>query len=72
MARTVDPTAQEEKIRQMVKYLYDRAYALFIYSPLSLYAVNKDVNFVPPKHEVIHLKETSVTESHRSVRAEKK
>jgi peptide/nickel transport system substrate-binding protein len=72
MARTVDPTAQEEKIRQMVKYLYDRAYALFIYSPLSLYAVNKEVNFVPQKYEILRLKETSVTDNHWSVRGEKK
>jgi peptide/nickel transport system substrate-binding protein len=72
MARTVDPTAQEEKIRQMVKYLYDRAYVLFIYSPLSLYAVNKEVNFVPQKSEMLSLKETSVTDNHWSVRAEKK
>ncbi len=72
MARTVDPTAQEEKIRQMVKYLYDRAYVLFIYSPLSLYAVNKEVNFVPQKSEMLSLKETSVTDKHWSVREEKK
>ncbi|NIS59496.1 MAG: hypothetical protein GTO13_01975, partial [Proteobacteria bacterium] len=39
MARTVDRKAQEEKIRQMVQYVYDRAYFLFIYSPLTLYAV---------------------------------
>ncbi len=67
MARTVDPAAQEEKIRQMVKYLYDRAYVLFIYSPLSLYAVNKEVNFVPQKFRTIRLKETSVTDNHWSI-----
>jgi len=72
MARTVDPEAQEEKIRQMAKYLYDRAYVLFIYSPLSLYAVNKEVNFVPQKHETLRLKETSVTDNHWSIRAKKK
>ncbi len=72
MARTVNTEIQEEKIRQMVKYLYDRAYVVFIYSPLSLYAVNKEVNFVPQKQEMLRLKETSVTESHWSVRAEKK
>ncbi len=60
------------KIRQMVKYLYDRAYALFIYSPLSLYAVNKEVNFVPQKDAHLHIKETSVTDNNWSVRGEKK
>ena len=71
-ARTVDLKAQEEKIRQMVQYVYDRAYALSIYSPLSLYAVNKEVNFVPQKDHYLRLKETSVTDKHWSLRAEKK
>jgi len=47
MARTVDRKAQEEKIRQMAKYVHDHAYRIRIYSPISLYAVNKEVNFVP-------------------------
>ena len=51
MARTVNPEVQEEKIRQMVQYIYDRDYNLFIYSPLSLYAVNKEVDFVPCSQE---------------------
>jgi peptide/nickel transport system substrate-binding protein len=69
MARTVDPEAQEERIRRMVQYVYDRGYLLFIYSPLSLYAVNKEVNFVPYKEDSsLRLKETSVTDNHWSVR----
>jgi len=72
MAGTVDAEAQEEKIRQMVKYFYDRAYALFIYSPLTLYAANKEVDFVPQKGRWLRLKETSVTDKHWSVRGEKK
>ena len=72
MARTVDTKAQEEKIRKMVQYLHDRAYALNIYSPLSLYAVNKEVNFVPQKYQWLRLMETSVTDNHWSLRAEKK
>ncbi len=72
MARTVNREAQQEKIRQMGQYLYDRAYSLFIYSPLTLYAVNKEVNFVPQKLLYLRLKETSVTDNHWSVRAKKK
>ena len=72
MARTVNPKAQEEKIRRMVQYVYDRSYALSIYSPLSLFAVNKEVNFVPQKDRLLRLKETSVTDNHWSVRGEKK
>jgi peptide/nickel transport system substrate-binding protein len=68
MARTVDEAAQDEKMRQMEQYLYDRAYAVYIYSPLNLYAVNKEVNFVPQKSQTLRLKETSVTDNHWSVR----
>ena len=70
MARTVDSEVQEEKIRQMVKYVYDHAYRLHIYSPLMLYAVNKEVNFVPQEFGYLRLKETSVSDEHWSVRQE--
>ena len=68
MATTVGSEAQEEKIRQMVEYIYDRAHLLFIYSPLTLYAVNKEVSLVPQKFQYMRLKETSVTDNHWSVR----
>ena len=72
MAGTVDEESQDEKMRQMEQYVYDRAYAVFVYSPLNLYAVNKEVNFVPQKGLWLRLKETSVTDNHWSIRAEKK
>ena len=72
MAGTKDPVAQEAKIKQMVQYVYDRAYLLFIYSPITLYAVNKEVNLVPQKFYWLRLKETSVTDKHWSIRGEKK
>jgi peptide/nickel transport system substrate-binding protein len=70
MTKTIDSDAQEEKIRQMMQYIYDRAYYLFIYSPLSLYAVNKEVDFIPYKNGFLTLKETSVTDNHWSIREE--
>jgi peptide/nickel transport system substrate-binding protein len=70
MIRTADIEVREEKIGHMVQYLYDHAYPLFIYSPLSLYAVNKEVNFVPYKDAFLNLRETSVTDSHWSIRGE--
>jgi peptide/nickel transport system substrate-binding protein len=72
MARTVDEEVLEEKIRQMDEYLHNRAYQLTIYSPITLYAVNKEVNFVPQKSLFMRLKETSVTDNHWSLRGEKK
>jgi hypothetical protein len=59
---------QEQKIQLMEKYLYDRAQALSIYSPFTLYAANKAVDFVPQKSGWLRLKETSVTENHWSIR----
>ena len=63
-----DREAQEKKLRQMVEYVYDSAYLLFIYSPMTLYAVNKEVNFAPYKNALLNLRETSVTDNHWSVR----
>jgi hypothetical protein len=68
MARTVDPSAQEKESQQMAKYLYDNVSALYIYTPLTLYAVNKEVSLVPQKRRFLLLKETSVTDNHWSVR----
>ena len=67
MARTVNTKTQEEKIRKIAQYVYERAYYLFIYSPFSLYAVNKEVNFLPQNLSLLRLKETSVTDRHWSV-----
>ena len=68
MTRTVDSNDQEKIIKQMVQYLYEQAYRLLIYSPLSLYAVNREVNFVPQKIMLLNLKEASVTDNHWSIR----
>jgi peptide/nickel transport system substrate-binding protein len=70
MAMTVDTDIQEEKMRELVRYIYDNAHLLFIYSPLSLYAVNTEVNYVPQKFCLLRFKETSVTDNHWSVRQE--
>jgi hypothetical protein len=45
---------------------------LFICSPLTLYAVNKEVDFVPQKDTLLRPRETPVTDDHWSVREEKK
>jgi peptide/nickel transport system substrate-binding protein len=68
MAATMDPKDQEKKIRQLAQYVYDHAYFIFAYSPLMLYAINKEVDFVPQKNQFMRLKETSVTENHWSLR----
>lgn len=69
MAATVDGNAQDRKIQQIEQYIHDQTYVVFIYSPLTLYAVNKEVDFVPQKFMFLRLKETSVTDKHWSVRS---
>jgi hypothetical protein len=67
MSKTMDSDLLEEKLRRMEKYVYDKAHALFIYSPLTLYAVNKQISLVPQEFGYLGLKETSVTENHWSI-----
>jgi len=43
-----------------------------LWKSLTLYAVNKEVQFVPHEDSWLQLKETSVTDNHWSVRGEKK
>jgi peptide/nickel transport system substrate-binding protein len=70
MASTADPKMHEEKIRKLARYFYDHIHSVTIYYPLTLYAVNKEVNFVPYRSGFFRLKETSVTDNHWSVRQE--
>ena len=68
MVTTVEKDAQEDKIQQMVQYVYDKGYNMVFYFPLFFWAVSKEVNFVPHESSILRLKETSVTENHWSVR----
>ena len=68
MVEIVDRKEQEKRMRQLVRYVHDNAYSAVIYSPLSLYATNKETNFIPQKSFYLRLKETSVTKNHWSVR----
>ena len=46
----------------------DQASSLFLYAPLQLYAVNKEVNFEPHPSGLLLLSTISVTDQHWSVR----
>jgi peptide/nickel transport system substrate-binding protein len=65
--RTVDPEQQQALIRQMERHTHERAYFLFLYNPIELYAVNKAVDFVPDVH-FLNLAGAAVTERHWSLR----
>jgi len=66
LVRTLDQREQQKVVRHMEKYLYDQAYAVFLYSPFKLYAVNRNVNFVPHATAMLILADTSVTADHWS------
>ena len=65
---SVEPAQQQTWLRRMESHTAEQAYLLFLYNPIALYAVNKDVNFVPYVNGVLNLVETSVTDQHWSVR----
>jgi peptide/nickel transport system substrate-binding protein len=67
---TVDQEQQQGLIGQMERHTRDQAYFLFLYNPVQLYAVNKEVKFVPYVNR-LELAELSVTDQHWSVRKQK-
>jgi peptide/nickel transport system substrate-binding protein len=64
---TVDREQQVALIRQMERHTRDQAYFLFLYNPITLYAVNKDVTYMPYVNGVLNLAGTSITGQHWSV-----
>jgi peptide/nickel transport system substrate-binding protein len=67
----VDRAQQQALIQKMERYTAEQAYLLFLYNPIPLYAVNKDVQFVPYVNGVLSLVDMSVTAQHWSVRQQK-
>lgn len=68
---SVDRAQQQILIQRMERYTAEQAYLLFLYNPIPLYAVNKDVQFVPYVNGVLSLVDMSVTAQHWSVRQQK-
>jgi peptide/nickel transport system substrate-binding protein len=66
--RTIDREKQQALIRQMERDTKERAYFLFLYNPVGLFAANKAVRFVPYLSTSLILDETSVADQHWSVR----
>ena len=66
---TVDREQQQRLIRQMERHTSEQASFLFLYNPIQLYAVNKDVKFIPSVNR-LDFTGISVTDQHWSVREE--
>jgi peptide/nickel transport system substrate-binding protein len=67
---TVDRQRQQQLIRQMERHTREQAYFLFLYNPIQLYAVNKEVHFIPYVNR-FDLGEIAVTDQHWSLRKHK-
>ena len=64
---TVDPERQKALIRQMERHTHEQAYFLFLYSPIQVYAVNRNVKFVPYATTILNLGEAAPTAEHWSL-----
>jgi peptide/nickel transport system substrate-binding protein len=69
--QTVHQDQQRILIHQMERHTSALAYFLFLYNPIQLYAVNKNVAFVPYVTTDLILAKTSVAAAHWSVRKQK-
>ena len=67
MAAETDREKLLELSKKIDEYVYEEALGLFLCSPQELYAVNRHVNFIPYR-TTFELAETSVSESHWSLR----
>ena len=71
ISRTLDREQQRTLIQQVERHIHEQAYFLFLYSPLQVHAVNKEVRFVPRPDALLDLVDLAVTDQHWSVRKEK-
>jgi len=55
-------------IADLIRYIYENNYMVFLPSPNNVYAVNKEVLFNPGHSAFVYLRDLQVTEQHWSVR----
>ena len=55
-------------IADLMRYIYENNYMVFLPSPNNVYAVNKEVVFTPGHSAFVYLRDIEVTEQHWSVR----
>ena len=68
LVRLTDPEAAQSAAREIDRYCYEEAKALFLCAPHALYAVNRNVNFVAYR-TTFELADTTVSEEHWSRRS---
>jgi peptide/nickel transport system substrate-binding protein len=68
--RTRDRDKRFQIYRRANEYIADQALWVFTTTPLTLYGVNKEVNFIPQVSQYLYLDYSSVTDNHWSIRGE--
>jgi ABC-type transport system substrate-binding protein len=68
LLRTTDSEKRFEIYRKANEYIADQALAVFTVAPISLYGVNRELNFIPPSSQYLYLDYSSVTDSHWSIK----
>jgi peptide/nickel transport system substrate-binding protein len=66
--QTNDPQKRYEIYKMANDYIAEQAFWLYTMAPLSLYGVNKEMNFVPQVSQYLYLDYSSVTDDHWSIR----
>jgi len=65
--KTRDRSERFQIYKKANDYIADQALWIFTLAPLSLYGVNRELNFVPQVSQYLYLDHSSVTENHWSV-----
>ena len=68
LLRTKDRDKRFQIYKKANEYIADQALWVFTMAPLSLYGVNKEVNFVPQVSQYLYLDYSSVTDGHWSLK----
>ncbi|SCA55326.1 Extracellular solute-binding protein family 5 [Candidatus Terasakiella magnetica] len=58
-------------LSKFIKYIYERNLMVFLPTPNSVYAVNKEVVYTPGQSAFVYLRDVEVTDHHWSVRGDK-
>ena len=71
LASNLDSDQYVPLIAELIRYIYENNYMVFLPSPNNVYAVNKEVVFNPGRSAFIYLRDLEVTDKHWSVRTKK-
>ena len=71
LASNLDSDRYVPLIAELIRYIYEKNYMVFLPSPNNVYAVNKEAVFNPGRSAFVYLRDLEVTDKHWSVREER-